>query len=117
MRPEFTGIAFQDPSKAESNVERLAGRLAPRLAAPLGSLLAHSPDPDGALNRLERYVLGGPDDVLTDLGRYPTALTYLVAIFGYSTFLAESFFVDPSLPAQFARDRKFTKLKSREELM
>jgi glutamate-ammonia-ligase adenylyltransferase len=117
MRPEFTGIAFQDPSKAESNVERLARRLAPELAAPVASLLAHSPDPDGALNLLERYVLGAPDDVLTDLNRYPTALTYLVAIFGYSTYLAESFFADPSLPSQFARDRKFTKLKSREELM
>jgi glutamate-ammonia-ligase adenylyltransferase len=117
MRPEFTGIAFQDPSKAESNVERLAGRLAPELADPVASLLAHSPDPDGALNLLERYVIGAPGDVLADLGRYPTALTYLVAIFGYSTFLAESFFADPTLPAQFARDRKFTKLKSREELM
>jgi [glutamine synthetase] adenylyltransferase / [glutamine synthetase]-adenylyl-L-tyrosine phosphorylase len=117
MRPEFTGIAFQDLSKAASNVERLAGRLAPELAVPVASLLGHSPDPDGALNLLERYVTGAPDDVLVDLTRYPTALTYLVAIFGYSTFLAESFFADPSLPAQFARDRKFTKLKSREELM
>jgi len=117
MRPEFTGIAFQDPSKAESNVERLAARLAPGLAVPAASLLAHSPDPDGALNLLERFVVGAPPDALDDLGMVPTALTYLVAIFGHSTFLAESFFADPSLPAQFARDRKFTKLKSREELM
>ena len=117
MRPEFTGIAFEDPAKAESNVERLAGRLSPGLTVPAASLLAHSPDPDGALNLLERYVMGAPQDVLKDLSHYPTALTYLVAIFGYSTFLAESFFADPSLPAQFARDRKFTKLKSREELM
>ena len=98
-------------------MERLAARLAPELAAPVASLLGHSPDPDGALNLLERYITGAPDDVLVDLTRYPTALTYLVAIFGHSTFLAESFFADPSLPAQFARDRKFTKLKSREELM
>ena len=117
MRPEFTGVNFQDLSKAESNVERLAARLAPELADPVASLLAHSPDPDGALNLLERYVTGAPDDVLADLARYPTALTYLVAIFGHSIFLAESFFSDPSLPAQFARDRKFSKLKSREELM
>jgi [glutamine synthetase] adenylyltransferase / [glutamine synthetase]-adenylyl-L-tyrosine phosphorylase len=117
MRPEFTGIVFQDPSKAESNVERLAARLPQELVVPAASLLAHSPDPDGALNLLERYVQGAPADVLEDLKRYPTALTYLVAIFGYSTFLAESFFADPSLPLQFARDRKFTKLKSREELM
>ena len=117
MRAEFTGIAFQDPSKAESNVERLAARLAPALVVPAAALLAHSPDPDGALNLLERFILGAPQDVLDDLANHPTALTYLVAIFGHSTFLAESFFADPSLAAQFARDRKFTKLKSREELM
>ena len=98
-------------------MERVAVRLAPSLAVPAAALLAHSPDPDGSLNLLERFVVGAPPDVLADLANYPTALTYLVAIFGHSTFLAESFFADPSLAAQFARDRKFTKLKSREDLM
>jgi len=117
MRPEFSAIVFEEPEKAESNLERLAEALEPSLHAPLASLLAHSPDPDGALNLLERYVQVAPSDVLTDLAHYPTALGYLLAIFGYSSFLAESFLSDPALPLQFARDRKFTKLKSREDLM
>ncbi len=117
MQPEFSEIAFEEPEKAEGNLERLAAALDPSLHVPLASLLAHSPDPDGALNLLERYMQGATSDVLADLAHFPTALGYLVAIFGYSGFLAESFLADPGLCLQFARDRKFAKLKSREDLM
>ncbi len=117
MRAEFSGIAFQDPPKAEGNLARLENQLAPALMTPLASLLAHSPDPDGALNLLERYAQGSPLEVLGELVQFPTALTYLVAIFGYSAFLAETFLAEPALALQFARDRNFTKLKSREDLM
>jgi len=117
MRPEFSVICFEEPEKAASNLERLIQALQPSLYTPLASLLAHSPDPDGALNLLERYVQVAPPDVLKELVYYPTALGYLLSIFGYSSFLAESFLADPPLALQFARDRKFTKLKSREELM
>ena len=117
MRPEFSIISFEEPEKAESNLERLSAAMEPSLHVPLASLLAHCPDPDGALNLLERYVQAAPPDVLAQLAHYPTALGYLVAIFGYSSFLAESFLADPALPLQFARDRKFIKLKSREDLM
>jgi len=117
MRPAFAAIAFLDPVKAEANLARLEQRLAPTLLSPLASLLAQSPDPDGALNLLERYAQEAPADVLGDLARYPTALTYLVAIFGYSASLAETFLADPGLSVQFARDRNFTKLKSKEDLM
>ena len=117
MRPEFSAVSFQEPNKAEANLARLEQQLAPTLMAPLASLLAESPDPDGALNLLERYSQEAPPDVRADLARVPTALTYLVAIFGYSGFLAETFLADPALTVQFARDRNFTKLKSKEELM
>jgi glutamate-ammonia-ligase adenylyltransferase len=117
MRPEFSAIAFLDPAKAETNLTRLEQQLAPTLMAPLASLLSESPDPDGALNLLERYTPEAPPDVLGDLACFPTALTYLVAIFGYSAFLAETFLADPALAVQFARDRNFTKLKSKEDLM
>jgi glutamate-ammonia-ligase adenylyltransferase len=95
-------------------MERL---LAPSLLAPLASLLAQSPDPDGALNLLERYTQAAAPEQVRELERYPTALTYLVAIFGYSAFLAETFLAEPALPLQFARDRNFTKLKSKEDLL
>jgi glutamate-ammonia-ligase adenylyltransferase len=117
MRSEFSVIPFEDRARAEANVADLERRLAASLMTPLASLLAHSPDPDGALNLLERYARSAPAQVIADLERFPTALTYLVAIFGYSRFLAETFLAEPALPLQFARDRNFAKLKSKEDLM
>ncbi len=117
MRPEFAALHFEDLVKAAGNVERLEGQLAPKLMTPLASLLSHSPDPDGALNLLERYAQGAPPQVLAELARHPAALSYLVAIFGYSGYLAETLLSEPQLVVQFARDRNFTKLKSKEDLM
>lgn len=117
MRPGFSRVNFSDPEKAEANLQRLERVLPAALFLPLASLLSQSPNPDGALNVLERYGSRAPADILADLARTPTALTYLVAIFGYSSYLAETFFSEPGLPIQFARDRNFTKLKSREDLM
>jgi glutamate-ammonia-ligase adenylyltransferase len=117
MRPEFSAIAFNDPVRAENNLSRLERLLPQNLWTPLASLLAPSPDPDRALNLLDRYAEKAPPEILADLGRVPTAVTYLVAIFGYSASLAETFLVEPALPLQFARDKNFTKLKSRNELM
>ena len=116
MRAEFSRIAFLELAKAQGNLERLEQQLAPTLLAPLASLLEHSPDQDGALNLLERYAESAPAEVLADIARYPTALTYLVAIFGHSAYLAETLLGEPALAAQFARDRNFTKLKSREDV-
>ena len=110
-------MPFRDPAKAESNIERLTQKLASSMMGPLASLLIPSPDPDGALNLLDRYVQACPPEVLGAIARTPTALTYLVAVFGYSSFLAETLLAEPALAAQFARDRNFTKLKSQEDLL
>ena len=83
MRSEFQAVPFDDLEKAELNLARLEQQLAPTLMVPLASLLAHSPDADGALNLLERYAQEAPADVLGEIARYPVALSYLVAIFGY----------------------------------
>jgi [glutamine synthetase] adenylyltransferase / [glutamine synthetase]-adenylyl-L-tyrosine phosphorylase len=117
MQLEFSSIAFTDLAKAEANLSELAQRLSSPILTPLASLLAASPDPDGALNLLERYTSRASADLLAELDQYPTALTYLTAIFGHSSSLAEAFLSEPGLPLQFARDRKFTRLKSREDLM
>ncbi len=116
MRAEFSSVHFENRARAEINLSRLTTRLPEALLAPLASLLSHSPDPDRALNLLERYAHAAPREVLDQLALHPTALTYLVAVFGYSAFLAESFLAEPALPLHFARDRKFAKLKSKEEL-
>jgi glutamate-ammonia-ligase adenylyltransferase len=117
MRPEFQAVPFEDLEKAELNLARLEQQIAPTLMAPLSSLLAHSPDADGALNLLERYAQEAQADVLGEIARYPVALSYLVAIFGYSGFLAETLLSEPGLVLQFAHDRNFTKLKSKEDSM
>ncbi|MGD1103900.1 MAG: putative nucleotidyltransferase substrate binding domain-containing protein, partial [Terriglobia bacterium] len=117
MQPEFAAINFEDRGKAAGNLARLEEQLAPTLLTPLASLLSPSPDPDGALNLLERYAQGAPPQVLGELARYPTALSYLIAIFGYSGYLAETLLSEPQLVVQFARDRNFTKLKSKEDLV
>jgi len=102
MRAEFSKVPFQDQRKAEGNLARLEERLPPQLMMPLASLLANSPDPDGALNLLDRYVQAAPPEILGELSGHPSALTYVVAIFGYSAYLAESFLAEPALPIQFA---------------
>jgi len=117
MRPEFSFIPFLDAAKAESNLARVEERLAPTLRVPLASLLTESPDPDGALNFLERYMDKATPEILRGLAQHPTALTYLVAIFSYSSYLAETFLAEPELAVQFARDRDFTQPKSKEDLM
>jgi len=117
MQPEFAALKFEDPGKAAGNLGRLEEQLAPTLLTPLASLLSQSPDADGALNLLERYAQGAPPQVLGELARHPAALSYLVAIFGYSGYLAETLLSEPQLVVQFARDRNFTKLKSKEDLM
>jgi glutamate-ammonia-ligase adenylyltransferase len=117
MRPEFSVVPFQEPDKAEGNLSRLEAQLSPTLLIPLASLLGHSPDPDRALNLLERYVQLAPPAVLGELARYPSGLSYLVAVFGYSGFLAETLLADPELVIQFAKDRRLPKLRSREDLM
>jgi [glutamine synthetase] adenylyltransferase / [glutamine synthetase]-adenylyl-L-tyrosine phosphorylase len=116
MRSEFAAIKFEEVSRAEGNLERLEARFAPTLLTPLASLLASSPDPDGALNLLERYAQDAPPQVLAEIALYPAALSYLIAIFGYSGYLAETLLSEPQLVLQFARDRNFTKLKSKEDL-
>ena len=110
-------MPFVDSGYAEGSIGRLEQRLAPGLMLPLASLLAESPDPDGSLELLERYAEAAPPDVLVELAHHPTALIYLIAIFGYSESLAETFLEDFSLAIQFTRHRHFTKLKSIEDLM
>lgn len=117
MRSEFLNIAFLDPARAETNLEEVSKRLPEVLFSPLASLLSHSPDPDGALNLFERYLQAAPPELPQSIINAPTALTYLVAIFGYSSVLAETLLAQPALALQFASDRNFTRLKSRDDLM
>ena len=117
MHLDFAQASFHDPHKAEENWLRLEARLVSALNAPLASLLAQSPDPDGALNLLERYARVAPAEVLRELAHWAGALTYLVAAFSFGGLLAEPFLAEPALALQFARDRRFASLSSREGVL
>lgn len=116
MESDFQAVTFEDPIKAESNLARIEERLPAELHGAFAALLAGSPDPDGALNYMERYTSKASERDLAGLQSNPTALTYLIAIFGYSSLLADAFLAEPGLAVQFARDRAFARLKSKDDL-
>jgi glutamate-ammonia-ligase adenylyltransferase len=97
MDAAFTSIAFAEPTAAEANLERIEQRLPARLWAALPSLLAQVPDPDGALNYLERYLRAASPHILRELERAPAALHYLLVIFSYSRYLSETLIQQPEL--------------------
>lgn len=107
---------FENPEKARSVFDRITSRLGAKMSAPLSALLAQSPDPDAVLRLLERYVHAAATDVLREIARRPTALTYLAAAFGFGSSVAEVFLTEPALAVTFARDRSFAAPQSRADL-
>jgi len=106
MDAAFASIAFAEPARAETNLALLEPRLPSNLWATLPALLAQLPDPDGALNFLERYLRseaeqkhsgGTPGRTVAYLKRHPAALHHLLVIFSYSRFLSETLVQQPEL--------------------
>jgi glutamate-ammonia-ligase adenylyltransferase len=87
---------FKDPVAADRNLQAIAEDPTARalLADVVGALLqclAQSPDPDAALNHLERFVKasGSTLALLSHLRETPRALDVLARTFGSSSFMAE----------------------------
>src|SRR2546426_2763802 len=99
MHAAFSSIAFAEPDRAEGNLALLEQQLPGNLWATLPALLAQLPDPDSALNYLERYLRpdaepgesGAPfARTVAYLKQHPAALHHLLVIFSYSRFLSET---------------------------
>ncbi len=101
MPERFHGVQFTDPARAKLNLARMEQRLPTRLGQTLPTLLAQVPDPDGALNYLERYLRDDGREALDHTLRYiernPAALHYLLLVFSYSRFLSETLVQQPEL--------------------
>src|SRR5713226_3712015 len=105
MDSSFASIAFAEPERAQGNLAQLAPRLPANLWGILPALLAQLPDPDGALNFLERYLradeerekTGANTRTVAFLKRNPAALHHLLVLFSYSRFLSETLAQDPEL--------------------
>ena len=103
MNRAYASIVFADPARAEKNLDLIEQHLPESLRAPLPSLLTQVPEPDEALNYLERFLR--PDDAeesdlprtVSYLEKYPTALHYLLTVFSYSRFLSETLVQQPEL--------------------
>jgi [glutamine synthetase] adenylyltransferase / [glutamine synthetase]-adenylyl-L-tyrosine phosphorylase len=106
MNAAFASISFAEPGRAEMNLALLERCLAGNLWATLPALLAQLPDPDGALNFLERYLRQESESeqasesvvsAVAYLRRHPAALHHLLLIFSYSRFLSETLIQQPDL--------------------
>jgi glutamate-ammonia-ligase adenylyltransferase len=105
MDSAFKGVAFTQPESAEVTLSAVSRMLPPQLWAALPGLLAQLPDPDGALNYLERYFQTrsgsagevSAADVMRFLGQRPAALHHLLVIFSYSRFLSETLIQQPEM--------------------
>jgi len=109
-------VGFRDPEAARTNLARLEERMPSGLAAALPTLLAESPDPDSALNQLERLT-GTPEnhELVRRLDRNPFLVHYAIATFGYSPWLGETLIQNPDLFQSLARDRTLDRSHSRED--
>ncbi len=113
----FAFVRFRQPARAESNLEHLRGRLPDSLLKLLPTVLVQVPDPDAALNYLERFARDLPPRVTDSIGRQPTLLHYLLALFAYSRFLSETLLQEPELIVWLGREKMLDRMPSKEELL
>lgn len=113
----FAALPFSQPARARADLELLRARLPERLYDRLPTVLAQVPDPDGALNRLERFSREAGRRVLEAMVRQPALLHYLLALFSHSRFLSETLLQQPDLIVWLGREKHLERLKSKEELL
>lgn len=127
MPERLKQIAYADVPRAQANLALIEQRLPAKLWQTLPTLLLQVPDPDGALNYLERYLRDdgreGLHRTLRYIERNPAALHYLLLVFSYSRFLSETLVQQPELAEWLhrpSRTRNFRggieRVKSPEDL-
>ena len=111
-------IGFRDPEAARANLARLEGRMSPQLVTTLPTLLAESPDPDSALNMLERLTGAAESyEPVRRLDRSRFLIHYTLAVFGYSQWLGETLMQNTDLLQSLGRDRTLDRSHSREDFL
>lgn len=89
----------RDPERAGRISRSLAAQLGPdafrALAKPLALLLPGNPDPDMALNNLERFLTAAPGSLTGLLDRHAAGLETLLPLLGTSQFFADTLAADP----------------------
>ncbi len=83
-----------DATRVRGALERVEYAIPPELRQGLEILLSESPDPAGALLRLERLCESHPGD-FQQIAYMPFGIQSLVSVFSYSQFLAEAILQHP----------------------
>jgi glutamate-ammonia-ligase adenylyltransferase len=117
LPPGLSNLAFLEPARAHTNLALVRSRLPGPLLSLLPTALAQAPDPDGALNRLERFTRRPGAQVVTALLSQPALLHYLLALFSYSQFLSEALIQQPELVVWLGREKSLDRIKTNEELL
>jgi glutamate-ammonia-ligase adenylyltransferase len=108
-------IAFQDAERAGHTLARVAAQLPPGLKEALPNLLAESPDPDSALNLLERLCAEAGGEVLRLMDRHRYLLHYAIAVFGQSPWLGDTLLQNRDLFHALQRDRNLERSHSGDD--
>lgn len=114
---KFSRLPWTDAARAETNLGLLRESLPEELLGLLPTVLRQVPDPDAALNNLERFARGAGSRVLEGLRRSPVLLHYLLAFFSYSRYLTETLMFQPELILWIEREKFLARLKTREDLL
>jgi glutamate-ammonia-ligase adenylyltransferase len=108
-------VAFRDARAAAVNLARLGKHLSPGLAGMLPTLLEESPDPDGALNLLERLAEAAGTELFRSFERQGFLLHYALVVFGASPWLGETLIQNLDLFHALGREKSLERTHSREE--
>ncbi len=113
--PWAANLEFRDRERAVQNLARIAERVPGGVLDALAPLLRESPDPDAAVNGLERLGANAGPELLQQLNRHHVLLHYGLVVFAHSQFLAETLIRNPDLFHAFLRDKNLERTHSREE--
>lgn len=108
-------VAVHERERALRNLAAISGRVTSGVMAVLPSLLAESPDPDTALNGLERFVSAATPQMLRLLDRHPQLIHYVLVTFGYSPYLGDTLVQNPDVLAAFAKSAALDRALSAED--
>lgn len=108
-------VPFNDLDRARANAEAIRARVPASISDLLPTLLAESPDPDGAINLFERLTATADGELIRTLSKHPFLVHYAIAVFGNSQFLGETLLQSPDLFQGFLREKKLDRTRSCEE--
>ena len=108
-------VRFLRPERARENLAKIGALLPDRDLGVLRQLLPQSPDPDAALDRLERFLALGEEGIATVRGsakRLHAALT----VFAFSNFLTDVLVKRPQLLIWALEPVRFNRVLRAEEM-